>query len=232
MIKKTLALVGLTLSFSTSAAILSLDSSYGSGTITRDTTSGLDWLDVTVTRGLSYDQVLDEMAPGGAYTGWRYATVTDLNQLITNFGYTAINHDCLEPAQYCDYMGGDNLIVETMIKTLGDTLDAFLDSTGAAYDTDENGAGHTWGLLAAEEPDSVVIRAGFIHDRELVRRESGLLWTDNNDRVTTDFGGALRGRSDVELGSFLVSPSAVPVPATIWLFSSALIGLVGVSRKK
>ena len=32
--------------------------------------------------------------------------------------------------------------------------------------------------------------------------------------------------------SFLIAPSPVPVPAAVWLFGSALIGLMGVARRK
>ena len=33
-------------------------------------------------------------------------------------------------------------------------------------------------------------------------------------------------------GSALVRPSAVPIPAAIWLFATGLLGLVGVARRK
>ena len=37
-------------------------------------------------------------------------------------------------------------------------------------------------------------------------------------------------RAVVALGSYLVAPSAVPVPAAGWLFMTALVGLVGKKR--
>ena len=94
MFKKSLALVGLTLSLSAYADIQSIDSPFGPNTITRDTVTGLDWLDLTVTRGLSYEQVTAQMGPGGTYEGWRYATVAELDQLIANFGYVAVEPSC------------------------------------------------------------------------------------------------------------------------------------------
>ena len=64
------ALVGATLfaSLTTHAAIIDL------GTITRDTDAGLDWLDVTESRGLSYNDVTAQLGAGGTYDGWRYDT--------------------------------------------------------------------------------------------------------------------------------------------------------------
>lgn len=40
------------------------------------------------------------------------------------------------------------------------------------------------------------------------------------------------GKTDVLRLSVVSSASAVPVPAAAWLFGSALIGLVGIKRKK
>jgi len=41
------------------------------------------------------------------------------------------------------------------------------------------------------------------------------------------------GLSNIQpYGSYLVSASAVPVPAAVWLFGSGLIGLIGVARRK
>ena len=67
MLKNLLAFTCLTLSIGANAVIVSLDSEFGPDTITRDTTTGLDWLDVTETRGLSYNYVKANMGDGSAY---------------------------------------------------------------------------------------------------------------------------------------------------------------------
>ncbi len=53
----------LAISSSANAAIIDL------GNITRDTGTGLDWLNVTESRNLSYNQVTAQMGIGGAYEG-------------------------------------------------------------------------------------------------------------------------------------------------------------------
>jgi len=41
------------------------------------------------------------------------------------------------------------------------------------------------------------------------------------------------GLSNIQpYGSYIVLASPVPVPAAVWLFSSGLIGLIGVARRK
>ena len=50
-------LVGLVLASTTYAALLSKDSTFGPNTITRDTDTGLDWLDLTLSTNRSYDDI-------------------------------------------------------------------------------------------------------------------------------------------------------------------------------
>lgn len=208
------------------AAVLDL------GTITRDTATGLDWLDVTETRGLSYDQVAAEMGSGGAYEGWRYATVTELDQLIINFGYTAIKPVCFYGQVHCDSgIQSDSALIENMIRTLGDTQDDFLDEANAFEDVAPNGAGSVVGFLANyRSPGEHVVAA--ISDYELVDRDDGTPRGDAPDYVESIYFFRDSDVAQVITGSFLVQASPVPVPAAAWLFGSALLGLVGVSRKR
>ncbi len=57
-----------------------------------------------------------------------------------------------------------------------------------------------------------------------------LALTGLNDTSGNDFLHGFLNNSETPGSSFL-SVSAVPVPAAVWLFASALLGLVGVSRK-
>ncbi len=52
------------------------------GEVTRDTSSGLDWLDVSLTAGLSYQAV-----QGGMYAsdGWRFATGFEIDSLASRY---------------------------------------------------------------------------------------------------------------------------------------------------
>jgi len=58
----------------------------GDGLVTRDTESGLEWVDPTVTAGLSYEQVSNN-ALGLIAGGWRYATTGEVCELLGHMGF-------------------------------------------------------------------------------------------------------------------------------------------------
>jgi hypothetical protein len=58
------------------------------GSYTTDPISGLDWLDLTATRGLSYDDVSAQMGAGQQFEGWRFANRAVVNQFWINAGGT------------------------------------------------------------------------------------------------------------------------------------------------
>ena len=65
------------------------DANFGPNSITVDTSTGLGWLNVTKTTGLSYQQVLSEIQTGGTFSGFRFATVPEVLQLYSSAGLTA-----------------------------------------------------------------------------------------------------------------------------------------------
>ena len=88
---KTIALIAPALFFSTSvsAALVSTDlNSSGDGLITRDTSTNIEWLDLTESRNLSYDYVSSQFGVGGQFEGWRYATSSEVNTLFDSAGGT------------------------------------------------------------------------------------------------------------------------------------------------
>ncbi len=207
-----------------SPSIISLDSVWGSDTLTRDTDSGLEWLDVTLTRGLSYNQVIAKLGSGGEFEGFRYALTAELDQLISNFGITSVNTNCDFGVTHCNNADASSSdAVERMIELLGDTHDAYYDSVAYPIDVAPDGRGGVLGFLADTPFNSLApIGMGEISDREYVYRSSGSPYSDSPDYVnvirspyyTTDFYSSV--------GSFLVRP--VPEPESSILFLSFLLG--------
>jgi len=55
-------------------------------TYTTDTTTGLDWLDLTETNGLSYDTVVSRLGAGQQFAGWRFASKAEVISFWINAG--------------------------------------------------------------------------------------------------------------------------------------------------
>lgn len=82
---------------------LSLPPSLDGFNITHDASTGLDWLDLTVTEGRTFDDIVgldgsDELAPGGDFEGFRHATALEvhgwtaagqLDSLYKSFGFAS-----------------------------------------------------------------------------------------------------------------------------------------------
>lgn len=78
----------IAISANTKAALLSLDDpTYGTDSITRDTITGLEWLDLTHTVGMSFEDVEAELGSGGQFEGFSTAYISEVQQLIMNGGW-------------------------------------------------------------------------------------------------------------------------------------------------
>ena len=74
-------------SFNANAAFVSLDDPvHGVDALTFDDVSGLTWLDVSVTAGMTYNQVSGQLGAGGDFEGFRYATGVEVEQLLISAG--------------------------------------------------------------------------------------------------------------------------------------------------
>lgn len=83
----------LTAAGAASADLIAVDSEYGPGTITRDTQTGLDWLDVTVTQNRSVTDITAELVPGGEFEGFRYATTDEIAAMWTSADVAVITFE-------------------------------------------------------------------------------------------------------------------------------------------
>ncbi len=237
---------------------------------TTDTKSGLQWLDVTDTAGLTYAQV--ESNP--LYSGWSYATNTQLNQLlidatnITIMPSQHIQYGYNNGTAYFTYLqGGSNItasnqnvtfstnnpsgvtfthLFDPLINMLGSTLDlytkettgyptydAYFQTTGTApYYLYQHNT-FTDGLLA---PNAGQYEIGHIQSNALVLAYTGYYGEHGVGDYAYYYTLTPTGLNPgVLYGSFLVRDSATiatPIPAAIWLVSSALAGLVGFAGRK
>lgn len=56
------------------------------GLTTIDTSTGLEWLDLTETSGIAYQDVARELKPGGAFEGYKHAKGEEILNLFFGFG--------------------------------------------------------------------------------------------------------------------------------------------------
>lgn len=209
----TLLFIGLNLSSLSNAALMDM------GNFTRDTSSGLDWLDLTESNGLSYNAVKAEMyqgaagnpggcspfgcfpgtpaEPNGQFYGWRYASRDEVRGLYTSAGVPLGNN--------VGAVGN----VANLVDLLGDTIPGGFD-----------------GFF------------GMTSDYFLLNNNRIFLWAGTFEffgtRAWSNANGLFVGDdlAHINRGSFLVRTSEVPVPAAAWLFVSALLGLAGIKRSR
>jgi hypothetical protein len=89
------------------------DPRFGLNSLTVDTMTGLAWLDLIASAGLSYRQVLADTQPGGIFSGFRFATAQEVLTLYASAGIPGTG----------DYPGsvpGDQSIL-TLISLVGAT---------------------------------------------------------------------------------------------------------------
>ena len=139
-----LAVSTLVLSTSVNAAIISADwQSTGDNLITQDTASGLEWLDLTVTAGMSYNEVSAQLGTGGAFDGWVYATVAQVEGLWTAFGG--------DSAYYNGWSTQNNGLFDVMAPYVGDlTCHDQQSSCGT-------GQGYSWWLTTSTIGDLEIL---------------------------------------------------------------------------
>jgi len=90
MTAKWLLALGLLLSSQAHAVLVSADSVYGIGSVTQDTATGLEWLDLTQTTNQSYNQIQGG-ANGYLSNGFAVATLSQVELLLSHAGWNGID---------------------------------------------------------------------------------------------------------------------------------------------
>ncbi len=150
--KGIITVLALTVGASTAANAEFIDS----GAYFTDTSSKLDWLDITVTVNQSYDAVFAQLKSGEKLDGWRYASAKEFNQMVSNFTSTTITSN--ERITH----GGNRL--DNLIKMLGVTFSSESDNTHNVFI-------YTNGILGGQLGDLLARNMAIILDDD--RSEDG-----------------------------------------------------------
>jgi hypothetical protein len=118
-----LLLVGLAASsLAARAELISLDSPFGAGTVTLDTETGLQWLDLDITAGRSFNDISGELGVGGEFEGYRFATTDEVLDLWTHAGIPDITFE--GPIEATDFTAANLEPAQALVGLIGVTLNS------------------------------------------------------------------------------------------------------------
>lgn len=178
----------------------------GDSAITFDTKTGLEWLDLTVTQGrFSYDSIQVELLPGKEFYGFRYATKTEVDNLLSEFGIS------LHPLTST---GNDHAQIEQYFSLLGITQ----------TDHSNIGVQNYWsfGLFDEIWPDYV----GDAHFYLSILENFAFGYTAVSYYPWLDY------RTDRSLGHFLVRTESIPEPSSVSLIAFGFVIFLALRQRK
>jgi len=182
------------------------------GGFTTDTSTGLDWLDLTATNGIAFNDA-ELLNPG-----WHYADNYEVSGLFESF----FNYPGVE---YAPIMPDLTQSSSTGTISLDADITQFENLFGVTQDNTETASlgmfmSYVW--LTPETQFPAVFGTLRANNYLYTIRQEG-----NHPLVPQLLDVGTEG-----VGIYLVRTSVVPVPAAAWLFGSGLIGLVGLARRK
>jgi len=193
------------------------------GVDTFDTQSGLEWLDLNQTQGLSFDEVSAQLGAGGTYAGYRYATTAEAQNLLGQFGLPIVSYTAYAGSPWASNLASFDALLGLNVHGLGPGY-AFEAETGGTHDGYHElfyGYGSAMNTAMNSDPNDAV--------------GAGDRLVSQSTEVTIGYAGAYAERN---LSHFLVregaSVTAVPEPGTyaLMLAGLAAIGLAGRGRSK
>jgi hypothetical protein len=197
------------------AFVIENDSVYGASSVVLDTSTGLYWLKPTETLGLTFSTVQADIAAG--QTGnFAYASASQVQALLSDAGITDFSNGVSAPSY-----AGASAIISALGQTSGGTF-----TNGSYFGSYTQVAG-----LYAGNSEAYTIAYQL--------NASGAFGCASANCAETTVGN-VPGNSIRPFGNWLVAtsldsgsaPPPVPIPASVWLMLSALVGLGSLGRRR
>ena len=190
---------------SANAALIEVDlNATGDADITRDTDSGLEWLDLDLTFAMTLTQAAT------TYSGWRVATTAEYNNL---FSTIFPNYDTNPLVTYSSTVLND-------FDKHASQAELFFSLLADAYPSNYPTEKSLQAFYLGETTELDLLQLFWGNDPEKVVIDPH----DLRGYTEEDTGSAV--------SLFLVRGTVVPIPPALWLFGSGLLGLVWTARKK
>jgi len=192
--------------YSQGATIVIDDANFGTDSVLRDVTNSRDFLRLDLTMGYGYNGIISQTGVGGLFEGWSVANSSNLLDLGSSSGIIPRSFD---PIQL----------------SLAEDIRDWFCPTGTCLRITANGS-HARGLItdgrqsANGAPSRGAFQIGLINDIFI------------GETVVEFKINGFAGLTDKTEEVWLTRTSVVPLPASVWLFGSGLIGLIGLSRSK
>ena len=191
------------------------------GTETFDTQSGLEWLDLSQTQGLSFDAVSAQFGAGGSYAGYRYATTAETQNLLGQFGLPIVAYTSYAGNAWQPNLANFDALLGLNVRGLGPgyAFEAETGDTLNGYHELFYGYDNAMNTAMNGDPNDAV--------------SAGDRLVSQSTEATVGYSGAYAERN---LSHFLVRVgdpvTAVPEPSTYALMLAGLIGVVAVARRR
>jgi len=194
---------------------------------TADNLSGLQWLDLSVTIGRSYNDVSTDTDL--FENGWHYASASEFDQLATNYALNYDLNDLRDPSEIWNGATEDFFIAKGLLDLLGKTY-TYIPPSSATYELRYSTYYSKVITSDIVDTESGTHNTGYFgYSKSSVRGYAttvGAIFEVNGS--INSFDESIPDLiSNHQVASLLVrdSPSPVPLPSAISFFIAGLLGL-------